>query len=213
MLMEEGFEALAGAEGLYFGLHAAPAEMRGDLRERHLVEMQQREQCAVIRREMRENELRLAEIALCGCVCQIFERIMLVIALHESRKGRALMFAAEFEAHVGSDAFEPVDEGLVRPPATERAPGADESFLHHVFEVGAIAREAVEHGGDDGLMAADEFIKGIEITCLRPPDVDEIVIRRRFKGGRGRHGRMVLGTEAAMWQRGSLAAASLPSVE
>lgn len=62
-------------------------------------------------------------------------------------------------------------------------------------------------------MAADEFIKGIEITCLRPPDVDEIVIRRRFNLGRGRHGRMVLGTKAGTWQRGSLSAASLPSVE
>lgn len=213
MLMEEGFETLTGAEGLYFGLHAAPAKMRDDLRERHFLQMEQGEQGTIIGREMRENELRLAEIALRRCVRQIFERIMLVISLHESRKGRALMFAAEFEAHVGRDAFEPVDEGFVRLPATERAPGADESFLHHVFEVGAIAREAMQHRGDDGLMAADEFIKGIEITCLRPPDVDEIVIRQRFKVGRGRHGRMVLGTEAAMWQRGSLAAASLPSVE
>jgi hypothetical protein len=38
----------------------------------------------------------------------------------------------------------------------------------------------MQHGGDDGLMAAHKFIKGIKITCLRPPDVDEIVIRRRF---------------------------------
>lgn len=180
MLREDGFEALAGAEGFYFGLHAAPAEMRGDLRERHLFQMQQREQCAIIRREMGEKKLRLAEIALRMCVGQILERIMLVIALGESCKGRALVFAAEFEAHVGRNAFEPVQEGLVRPPATERAPGADESFLHHVFEVGAIACEAMQHGGDDGLMAAHKFIKGIKITCLRPPDVDEIVIRRRF---------------------------------
>ena len=213
MLREDGFEALAGAEGLYFGLHAAPAEMRGDLRERHLFQMQQGEQRTVVCREMGEKELRLAEIALCGCVCQIFERIMLVIAFGEPRKRRALMFAAEFEAHVRRDAFEPMDERLVRPPGTERAPGADESFLHHVLEIGAIACEAMQHRRDDGLMAADEFIEGIEITCLRPPNEDEIVIRRRFKGGRGRHGRMVLGTEAGIWQRGSLAAASLPSVE
>ena len=213
MLREDGFETLAGAEGFYFGLHAAPAEMCGNLRERHLFQMQQREQRSVVRREMGENKLRLTEIALRRRVRQIFERIMFVIALRESSKGRALMLAAEFEAHVRRDALEPVHERLVWPPAAERTPGTHEGFLHHVFEIGALPREAMQHRCDDKLIAAHEFIKGIKITCLSPPDEDEIVIRRRFDGGRGRHGRMVLGTKAGTWQRGSLSAASLPLAE
>jgi hypothetical protein len=48
----------------------------------------------------------------------------------------------------------------------------------------------MQHRGDDRLMAEHDFIKRIEITGLRPPDEEEVIIRWRFGLVRGRHGRM-----------------------
>lgn len=61
MACEDGFESLPCAEGFHLGVDFAPAEVRGDVTQRHLFEMEQREQGTVIRREMRKDELRTGE--------------------------------------------------------------------------------------------------------------------------------------------------------
>ena len=61
MTCENGFKSLPCAEGFHLGVDFAPAKVRCDVTQRHLFEVQQREQGTVIRREMRKNELRTGE--------------------------------------------------------------------------------------------------------------------------------------------------------
>lgn len=181
MLGEDGFESLAGAEGFHLRVDFAPAEMRGDFSKRHLIEMKKGEQGAVFRRQMREDELRLAKIALrrgrTGVAGDLIERIVVFIMWRESRERRALVLAAEFEADIGGDAFEPVKKRFVRLPLRQRTPGTDESLLHHVLKVGTVIGKAMEDRGHGGLMAFDEEVEGIEIACLSRLHMDEVVVR------------------------------------
>lgn len=189
MLSEDGFESLAGAEGFHLCFHFAPAEMRGDFRDRHLIEMKQREQRTVVWRQMRKDELRLAKIASrCGWITfagDVIERIVVFIARRETRERRALMLAEEFEADVRGDALQPMQEGFVRLPLRQCTPGTDKGFLHHVLKIGTVGGEAMEDRGHGGLMAFDEKVEGIQIAGLRRPHVDEIVVRRGggWRGG------------------------------
>lgn len=61
MTCEDGFKSLPRTERFHLGVDFAPAEMRGDVIQRHLFEMQKREQGTVIRREMGKDELRTGE--------------------------------------------------------------------------------------------------------------------------------------------------------
>lgn len=118
----------------------------------------------------------------------VIQRVPFLRGLHESRKRRTLMPAAEFETDIGSDSFEPVQKGPVRPPLWQRTPGAYKSLLHHVLKIGTAGGEAMEHGGHGGLMAHDDLIKGIEIARLRRLNQNEVVVQLAQGLGGSGHG-------------------------
>lgn len=62
MTCEDGFKSLPCAEGFHLGLHLAPAKVSSNFIQRKLFQMQQREQGAVIRRQMGEDKLHASEI-------------------------------------------------------------------------------------------------------------------------------------------------------
>lgn len=100
------------------------------------------------------------------------------------------MLAAEFETDIGSDPFEPVQKGFVRPPLGQCAPGTHKRLLHHVLKIGMVGGEAVKHGGHGGLVACDDLIKSIEISRLRRLYQDEVIVHKAFRLSGGGHNRL-----------------------
>lgn len=88
MACEDGFKSLPGAKGFYLGVDFAPAEMRGDVMQRHLFEMQQCEQGTVIRRQVGENELHAGEVVAgsggINLTGDVIERMRFIGRLNES---------------------------------------------------------------------------------------------------------------------------------
>ena len=99
------------------------------------------------------------------------------------------MLATKFKADVGSNAFEPVQKGSVRLPLRQCAPGAYKRLLHHVLKISTVGGEAMEHGGDGGLMTCDDLIKGIEISRLRRLNQNEIIVKEAFRLSGSGHSR------------------------
>ena len=91
MACEDGFKSLPGTEGFHLGVDFTPAEMRGDVIQRHFFEMQQREQSAIIWREVGENELRAGESVTSSwhvfSAGDLIKRMRFIGRLNEAGKG------------------------------------------------------------------------------------------------------------------------------
>jgi hypothetical protein len=188
MEFENVTEFVAGAEGLDLGIGESDTKVLRDFRQRHLFQIEKGKQSALIRRKMREQMSHLVGRGSRGILGDPIQQIR--PAVGEAGERVVFVFPAKPEGHIHGDALKPMEEWFLWLPLRERAPGADEGILDHVFEIRRLCGKPVEHGCDGGLVFHDEEIEGIQIPRLSRTHEKKIFIVWRNGRGRRRHGKL-----------------------
>jgi len=199
--MKQFAKLTTGAPGAQLGGGERPAELCRDLRETPALEVLERQERAVVGRELREHGFHLVGGRARRGICRRVDRVrhgpffVLTRGLGLPPATHRLP-AKVIAADIGRDPQQPVGERLLGSPVRQTTDHAEKRVLHEVVEIGARTGETPEQPADRRVMTLNEQFHRRAITrgCASG---ERVVVAAA--GGRAIRCRDIVGITEEFW--------------